>query len=529
MCGKCRDVDGRSFHLSELRASLSETTLRYLEIISCSCHSPYNATQSLAMSLDSLPDELTGLICGFCDPPEVKALRLTCQSLLKVANEYLLSEVVVFLNRESLEACDGITAHPLFSKTVRSLWLQGDRPKTGPFDEFKAEQRQRARMSHFDEVTSVFYPQNQMSDREVEEQRAQINAELDEIEARHNLQTPPMSDEQLRYHYEHACRLSDEAEALLHDNSLFFSLKRVLESCRQIETVYLTLSHEIRVSTAKHNKAFQKGLMHPFGDGDDYEPGVHFMRNLVLAAHQVSFKPKSLLLGDVSHYVFMREDEAFFSKLTGFFQDLEMLCWKFAVPCMDEDYTLDPIEMDSILLDFEESDRMSDLLKVASGLQYLQLNLPYHDDGEAAVPLPSVVSDTKWEQLKDLRLSGFETTLPELRDFLLRHADTLSTVLLGDVFLHQGEWPVCFASFAGKLPKLDQFHLRGNFNHSGHDDEGRFYFFGFPDKAKGNKYSRVICRYIKAGGEEFPPRPEMQEISDEDWSSDDEDMAIRMV
>lgn len=45
--------------------------------------------------------------------------------ILKVAHEHLLSEVVVFMNRESLEACSGIAAHPIFSKVVKKSVASG--------------------------------------------------------------------------------------------------------------------------------------------------------------------------------------------------------------------------------------------------------------------------------------------------------------------------------------------------------------------------------------------------------------------
>lgn len=470
------------------------------------------------MSFDHLPDEIVGLICRFCDTAEIKSLRLSCRTLLKVANEHLLSEVVLFMNRESLEACEGIASHPVFSKTAKSLWIQADRPKETSFDEWYSERRTMTIMSHYKEASDIIYA-NCPSKFSNEKGRALMDAAQAlalEIKTREE-EKPGLSEKQLRYHFKQATRLACEAEEMLHDTSLFSGLRDVLSQCPKIESVDLTMLNTIRICTAKHNKAFQQALVHPFGDCDKYNSGVDAMIQLVLAASEVDFKPRMLRLGSLSHHVFTREDIT--DELRAFFDGLEELEWHFAVPYHDDDH-IEVVELLSIMEDFNTGKNFSSLVEAAAGLKRLHLELPYDPDEVSEILLPSIVGNNTWDKLARVNLTGFEATASQLGEFLLRHAETLEEVSLAHVVLSVGDWPDCFVSFAGKLPGVRNFELRERFDY---DEDNTFYWFGHLGTARGNKYSKRLSNYLVTGEGSFPRRPEEQESSDNEWSDQDDD------
>lgn len=465
--------------------------------------------QTLAMSLDALPDELIGLICDFCNVQEIKSLRSTCRTTLKAANEHLLTEVVLFMNRESLEACKGIAAHSIFSKAALSLWIQADRPWELTFDDWHREYNWRAALSYAIEESNRVYGTNEdLSEATGEERSAKTDYLIQQLELRQKPIKSGLSDKQLGYHYTEACRLASEAEDMVRDETLSTSLQEILSNCPKIETVYLTLGNGIRACTAEKNKAFQKGLLRPFSEYDEFNSGTEVMANLVLAADHADFKPKRLYLGNVSHYIFTRDDR--WEELQDFFEGLEELEWHFPIPYYNENGAIDPTEMSTIVLDFEDSSRFNDLMDAAIWLRRLHLDLPYHEDAETAVPLASVVGEMWWERLTHLHLTAFEATLDELSAFLLLHAKTLEVVFLANVVLQQGGWADCFARFAGKMPNVREFEVRGMFSEL-ESDEGMFYWFGEVHEKSSNVYGSQISKYLIAGGEECPARPEVME------------------
>jgi hypothetical protein len=468
------------------------------------------------MSLDSLPDELIGIICSFCDTPEIKTLRLTCRALRKVANEHLLTEIVLFMNRDSLGTCKSIAAHPVISKTARKIWIQADRPKEATFDDWNKDRKHRTLMQYVREAADFVYPSDGAHPGRTKEQEvAQMDAKVKEIEAREEPKKPVLSEKQLEHHYTEACRLMREAEAILHNGCLFSRLKKLLARCPRIEAIDLTQANHIRICSSKNNKAFQKGFLHPFGDLDRYNCCVDIMGELVLAASAAGFQPRLLRLGGVSHNIFMRED--FLDELQQFFSSLEELEWQFSVPYLDEDCRVDEDAMDDLLMEFDATNSFTDLMEAAVGLKRLRLDLPNEgDDDAAAVSLQNIVGDITWEHLTHFHLSSFATTAEELSDFLLCHAGTLLKVTIGDAHIHRGKWPDCFVSFAGKLPNLQAFELRGKFEEE--ETERIWYTFGLIYAEKNNKYGREVAKYLIGGGEKCPPRPKRLHPARQPWS-----------
>ncbi|KAL2024615.1 hypothetical protein VTK56DRAFT_7658 [Thermocarpiscus australiensis] len=85
-------------------------------------------------------------------------------------------------------------------------------------------------------------------------------------------------------------------------------------------------------------------------------------------------------------------------------------------------------------------------------------------------------NDFTFKKLTDLKLEGICCAEEELRSFLRRHGHTLERLRLGGrglaephelsiggIHLHEGTFRSLFTSLQGKLPKLQRFHMEGDF------------------------------------------------------------------
>ncbi|SMR61260.1 unnamed protein product [Zymoseptoria tritici ST99CH_3D1] len=477
--------------------------------------------------MENLPDELLGMICGHCNKPELKSLRLVSRTTLKAANEYLFPEIVVFMNRESLESCKGISAHPVLSRTARNLWIQADRPRRTTFSDWEAERkRDFVHMESIKTATDVVYaPQSVIKKGDRQADMLAIVQELS-LQAKANLEVATRSKEQSESLYAKVLRITSEAEEIFYDHSLSTCFRNIFTRCPNVDSVEITLANSIRRGTIKENEAFKRSGARAFGDMDPDTSGVDALTQLVSAALAVDFRPRVLKLGDVSHYAFMRR--ALSDQLKILFTDLEELTWKFTIPYIHDD-EIDPEGFDEMVQDFERSGKFVSLLEGAPELRKLDLELPFSHHAEELIMLAWVVGDVTWPLLAHVRLFNFDTTAADLSGFLLRHKDTLTSVCIGEVHLldpaageeSQDRWSDCFLSFAGKLPKVQEFDLRGKFS----ADWTKFYDFGDLELNANNTYGRAVSEFLIAGGNQLPEFPEREES--DDWLDDDEDDVLQ--
>ncbi|KAI5359483.1 hypothetical protein Slin14017_G103850 [Septoria linicola] len=88
-----------------------------------------------------------------------------------------------------------------------------------------------------------------------------------------------------------------------------------------------------------------------------------------------------------------------------------------------------------------------------------------------------------------------------MESFLLRHADTLEYLQLGEISLLDADWPECFSEFAGKLPNLKVVDLRGGFENQFGEI---FYDFGILIEPCDDDYSQALSEYVLHGGARCP-------------------------
>lgn len=446
------------------------------------------------MALDSLPDELIGMICAFCGTTEIQSLRSSCRTIRKVADEYLLPEVVLFMNRDSLAACNGLTAHPVISKTVKSLWIQADRLKEMTFRDWDEKRNSKVKIKYLMKASAVLQREGRDQGPSHAEEMEILAKKIQERDE------PKLSDVQLWSYYAHAARLAYESEQMLLDQSFLKTLKDVLQRCPKIEAVDLTHGSLLRDGTTQRNEAFRRGLFIPHHHYDGVNPDacLDVMIHLVIAASAVGVRPRRLRLGGLSSRILAREDIK--DKIHHFFQDLEHLEWK---PSRHFDAAFDANEYEVMRTSFN-NDRFLNLIKAANCLKLLHLDLSLG----VRIALSRLVGNIIWPHLSSISLCLFAASQDELTHFLRRHRSTLTSVSLGHVRLTNGEWPDCFASIAGKLPKVTKFELRNSFREDSNGGE-QFYWFG--DWRGGTKYAKTISKYIIEGGSGCPPRPDVLE------------------
>ncbi|KJX92890.1 hypothetical protein TI39_contig5582g00002 [Zymoseptoria brevis] len=477
--------------------------------------------------MDDLPDELLDIICGFCDRPAIKNLRLSCRKIGRTADAHLFPEAVVFLNRDSLKACQGVAAHPIFSKTVRNVWIQADRPKRLSYWEW------------WDHASNDLDVSGWLQEvkRRIEEEHGEVSEEeherltqrvLNAMRAEAALKKSAIPFDEREYLFAQALRVSSEAEEIMYDRSFQACLQNILSGCAKVDSIDLTMGHHIRSATTGYSKGFRQGMLHPIGDNDHHSDGFEAVARLAAAASEAGFRPRVLNLGGVSHCIFKQHFAI--EEIEQMFTGVEELQWTLPVPYGGEDYdnpgelTLDHDAFDAMFNDFEDADDCASLLEVASSLKRLHIELPEHYEAQQLVRLASVVGNITWAQLTHVHLAKFETTTNGLSDFLLRHRLTLTNLHLGDVHLSDDEdtWPKCFASFAGGLPKLQKLDLRGQFL----EGQYRFYWFGESDRRRNNKYGRRLSQHLVSGEGKIPSRPKHYETRDTDhgdYSDEDDD------
>ena len=461
------------------------------------------------MSLDNIPIELKHFICGYCDIPTIKALRLTCRELNHAAKDHLFSTLVIYMTKKSMNLAIRIASSPEFAKTVRSLLIQFDAPDSlldfrGWLEALEiATEIQPLSADLLDlyrEREGLLRLAKRQNDPFLQHlYRTRVALIELEYSQRNESESQDIPlDANLKEGYKYYQTLVQDYEEMLRGPLMQDTLFEIFKNCPRLTTVEVTSENQIRQTTTKNHAPFERGMLLPHGDPDTLEQGVVVFRKLLRAAALVGFSPKVLRLGSVSQNVLCEERivKDFYLLL----KNIEVFRWDFASAYTDgPDIEGEITEVAEIL----QEGHFTRLLESAEQLRALHLSLPYFEEVPFGGPSFSmIVRSTTWPLLKRFSIRNVEMGPNDLADFLLRHSQTLESVLLEKINFDCDRWASCFAAFAGKLPQLKIFELRAEMwkKASG----ALFYWFGEISPSQGTDYGREISRYIVTEGVDFP-------------------------
>lgn len=189
-------------------------------------------------------------------------------------------------------------------------------------------------------------------------------------------------------------------------------------------------------------------------------------------------------------------------------------------------------EHGTLLSKFARHAYISYLLKPASNLRVLVLEMPYGHETLGRVDLEDLVANVHLPNLESLTLRQIQTKPERLLTFLLEHSTTLKRLCLC-ALLNRGQmtWTEFFQTIAGKLPRLESMKLRGQFvAHMSTQDYDGYSFSHSLESKNSCLFEMELSRYIIDGGPKFPDCT-LDALSDGYcWSdSEDDEPEIRVL
>lgn len=422
-----------------------------------------------------------------------------------------------------MENVKAIAGHPQIARAVRALCFQADKLVHYPsYDEWNARRGELVDTDPFrhDYVLEgignlVPLTEEQWNDDTIRDARHSEIEKLVTEAMSPDTHKSAVSEAELRECYEYYTqRVEDQDRLVEGEHSIMRECYAALfRGCPNLVTVEVTMAHGLRLMTTGIEEFFQKGLVIPHhGDPSIDVPGLDAVTGLIQAAYDADFSPMELRLASVTHYLTTEEDLV--EEAAAFLRNVEVLQWQLATPFLNDGLEVDPDEYEAIIEDLEGGN-LATFLADAPNLRLLELEMPCHESEWSSPRLPAVVGDNFWPHLSSFIISKIETSPGDLSAILFRH-NKLQFLQLSQVRLTSGDWPSCFATFAGKLPNLADVELRGRFE----DPDALFYWFGHLESFRGNKFEREIAQYLINGGSMCPMAPEKVEATDDEWESD---------
>ncbi|KAK3491795.1 hypothetical protein B0T13DRAFT_62587 [Neurospora crassa] len=371
--------------------------------------------------MDTLPAELLRLIFDNCDPPSVRALRLTCGRLADVGYDYLLPPSFRAVEwKDDVQRLHSIAHHDRLNRSISSITFNFSK-----VDEYSA--RHASFFQHW----------------------------LQEPEERSIL----LQDAWIKYY-----ELEGKARDLppFHTRSAMVeeSFKR-LPNLKDLEITYTKCPYDIEVfkdvflvrNCRKRDPTFRAQT-------------CKNMNAIISAVRHVSLN--SLTIDQLPLEIFRLPDDRrhWFDCCASSFSSLSKL-----------DLTIDPPANLMPQSRFKAINGLGHVLQLSPNLTHLSLSFhTYHAPMQKfGFSFRALLQDFTFTKLTSLKLEGVSCSEEDLRSFLLRHAKTLERLRLGGrglakpyelsiggVHLHEGSFRSLFASLQGKLPKLQRLHLEGD-------------------------------------------------------------------
>ncbi|KAK3947700.1 hypothetical protein QBC32DRAFT_383379 [Pseudoneurospora amorphoporcata] len=364
--------------------------------------------------MDTLPAELLRLIFDNCDPPSVRALRLTSGRLADVGYDYLLPPSFRAVEwKDDVQRLHSIAHHDRLNRSINSI----------TFNFSKAEEFRTIR-------PDFFFPQEQSI-------------------------LPQYAGQALRG------KSGDLPPFHTRSAMVEESFKR-LPNLKDLEITYTKCPYD-------DIKVFKDVMLVRNPRKRDQTSRAQACKNMnaiISAVRHVSLS--SLTIDQLPLEIFRLPDDRrhWFDCCASSFSSLSKL-----------DLTIDPPANLMPQSRFKAINGLGHVLQLSPNLTHLSLSFhTYHSPASKfGFSFRALLQDFTFQKLTCLKLEGVSCSEEDLRSFLLRHAKTLERLRLGGrglakpyelsiggVHLHEGSFKSLFASLQGKLPKLQRLHLEGD-------------------------------------------------------------------
>jgi hypothetical protein len=371
--------------------------------------------------MDSLPVELIRLIFESCDPASVRCLRLQSSRLAEVGYDFLIpADFTALAWRDDLKRLHSIATHDRLQSSIRSVTIN-----FGEVEEYNA--RHASYFQHYVQ--------------EPEERAIVLRdawAEYFQLEKRRKASEP----------FESQSDAVEEAFAQL-------------PNLTNLMIAYTHCPYDIQV--------FKEAFQVPNCRRMHYQDACNNL-SLVVTAMQKS---------SVTSFTVDRLPLELF-RISG--------CRKRWFDCVDTfarlrrlDLTLDTTNSTLPNAKFKSLNGLGYVLRMSPNLTHLSLAFHNYDQPKCKF-FSSCFEEVfdggvTFHHLTDLKLGGFACEEAHLKAFLRRHSSSLERLrlggrglakgfelALGGISLCRGTFRSLFSGLSGKMPKLQRFHMEGDFN-----------------------------------------------------------------
>lgn len=442
------------------------------------------------ITMDRLPVELVANICSFLEPRDIGHLRCVSRFYAHVGRPFMFRQLHLIFKPESFERLHAICSNPTLAPYVTSLYYEADTlPFYECFDEWELHLIDPAIFPGLDFVHPPGPNSSERARRAYQRQLKKLK-----IKPRHLYSQP-----QLATAYQKYLDYSKEQDAMRRDN---YHAGKIADALAQLPHLQeITMSLEGWEGQSKRLKnSYSDTLVIPEGDNSWTEPlGVPQMLSLLQGSARTQMKLKRLGGGPVDWKFFQQSDEVF-EELQKAVRNLQELKLGLSTGCEEAEDSLDGVETFGIetqeCAEYLQNGRLRDFLAAAPNLRLLDLQFDWCNPNCPA-DLRYVFGKHKWDFLRDVTLSTFDSRAEDLLSFCETHAMTLRRLVLDEIKLVEGSWPSTFQEMR-RLLHLEGVRICGDLESS---EFGEDWCFTMMESEEDTTMSRDVQEYLLQGGD----------------------------
>ncbi|KAF7189322.1 hypothetical protein HII31_09300 [Pseudocercospora fuligena] len=435
------------------------------------------------MSLLELPVELLHQICELMPfQDDIHQLRLVNRAISAVADDFFLKKIALHFIRSEFETMQNICQrNKHVANGVRELYLHTDRYR--PFSVFPLWKAQvhhtelmdagaRGELPSLDEVFA-FDELDERTQRRVRRRLVNTQKAISKLH----------SEQELEDAYNHYQSVLLDQFRLVNEKASLAFYRRMFELCPKLDDILFNLDDSSNgyFRSWKCVEDLRRTLMPPIGDEISNQPCMVPLTHALIAAAESGRELRSIAVAPLSYQFFDQEEEVM-SKIYKSMHTVKDLCldintvakrdvpkpsnWTLSHQTLSHSRTAleEDVVAESRVLEALAGGRIAELLRHAPSLRSLSFYAPFFATSPgAAMSLKNIAGEIYWHHLRVLALSKFRCEPQELTALITRHSATLESLRLGQIIFSKGTARDCFQAFAGKMPRLREVKIKGEF------------------------------------------------------------------